>query len=102
MPVGITPSITTLVGNTSIALRTSKQPEDEKLLDACQQFEAYFLANIMKEMRSSLPSDGIIPRSEGEKTFQEMLDGEYAAQMSRTNSVGLASVLYSQLAQPIP
>ena len=73
--------------------------EDAKLLDSCQQFEALMFASMLKEMRNSVPDNGLIPRSNGEKIFQEALDGEYAASMSRTQSMGLATSLYSQLRQ---
>ena len=52
---------------------------------------------LMKQMRSDVPSDGLIPRSQGEQLFQEMLDGEYATQMSRSKGIGLADMLYRQM-----
>ncbi|MHB9130809.1 MAG: rod-binding protein [Armatimonadota bacterium] len=79
------------------ALATTRGDKDAGLKDACTQFEAYFLSHLLKTMRDSIPTDGLVPRSSAEQTFQEMLDNEYASQLSRAKPVGLAALLYQQL-----
>lgn len=71
--------------------------EDEALQEACQQFEAFFIQQLWKEMRNTLSKDGLIPKSHGEEIFQEMLDGEYAKQSTKNGGIGLAKMLYQQL-----
>ena len=71
--------------------------QDAKMQSACEQFEAYFLAGLMREMRASLPKGGIFAHSQGEQIFQEQLDDTFAARMSQTQSFGLAAMMYRQL-----
>ncbi|MHB9024210.1 MAG: rod-binding protein [Armatimonadota bacterium] len=75
---------------------------DAQTLEVCRQFEALVVSRLLKEMRESVPGDGLIPRSSGEELFQEMLDNEYAIQISRLSPFGLASALYQQLSPASP
>lgn len=74
------------------------QLADNELQDACQQFEALLINQVFTEMRRSIPEDGFIQRSQGEQIFQGMLDSEFSQQISRTSSLGLAEMLYRELA----
>jgi peptidoglycan hydrolase FlgJ len=65
-------------------------------MDACTDFEALVLSQLLKSMRASIPDGGLIPRSDGERVFQEMLDGEYAKTISRSNAMGMAAMLYAE------
>ncbi len=67
-----------------------------QLHEACREFEALLMGQLFQEMRGSVPDGGVLPRSDAEKTFQGMLDGEYARLESRTTSTGLAELLYQQ------
>ncbi len=78
---------------------TPAERESRRLRDACGEVEALFFAQLLREMRSSIPDDGLIPRGEGETMFQELLDGEYARIVGRTSTTGLAAMLYRQLSR---
>ncbi|MEI6521223.1 MAG: rod-binding protein [bacterium] len=78
-----------------------KSTQDDKALKkACGEFEAYFVASMLKEMRRSVPEDGFFKKSEGEKIFQEMLDGQYAAKIAESKPLGIADLMYRQLSLP--
>ncbi len=79
-----------------LELAIEKQ-EDKELQEACKQFEAFFIQQLWKEMRSTLSNDGLIPKSQGEEIFQEMLDAEYAKEATNNEGIGLAKMLYEQL-----
>ena len=64
---------------------------------ALQEMEQYFARLIMREMRSSLPDDGIFPRSAERQNFEEMLDEALSAEMARSGQLGLAKMLEEQL-----
>ncbi len=71
----------------------------EKLRDATQQFEAFFVAYLMKQMRKGVgEGQGILAPSEGEKVFRDMMDDETARSASATGQMGIADLLYNQLA----
>lgn len=63
-----------------------------------EQFEAYFLQNIMKTMReATLKSD--LLESDAMDTYQDMMDKEVALHMARRGSVGMADMLEKQMHQ---
>lgn len=71
---------------------------DEELMDACKQFEAYFLEQVFKEMMKTIPeseesgSNGTLV-----EYFQDNMIQELATQSTETNSLGLAQMLYEQM-----
>ncbi|HHY37014.1 MAG TPA: flagellar biosynthesis protein FlgJ [Firmicutes bacterium] len=71
--------------------------EDEKLLAACQDFEAIFWQQILRQMRRSIPKAGLVDGGTGEEIFQDFLDGEYARILARQGAGSLARLLYEQL-----
>lgn len=67
------------------------------LRKACQDFEALFVHSLFKEMRKTIPQDGLLPRGMGEDAYVEMMDWEMAQRSSRTQSLGIAEALFRQL-----
>lgn len=80
-------------------LKAQETGDDSKLKDACVEFESYFIKMMFSSMRSSVNTeDSFLPKNNGEKIFQDMLDEEYAAKAANSgNGIGLAKVLYKQL-----
>jgi peptidoglycan hydrolase FlgJ len=72
-----------------------KVPELDR---ACRDFESLFVHYMLKEMRKTVPKDGLLNGGQGEQIYSEMLDSEMASQISRQGGIGLASVIYSQAA----
>jgi flagellar protein FlgJ len=77
--------------------KAAEEKDDKALKEACQEFEAYFIHQLFKEMRRTIQSGGLIEKSQGEEIFQEMLDEEYAKNASKSDGIGLANMLYKQL-----
>ena len=75
------------------------QKTEDELMDACKEFEAYFLEMMFKEMMKT------IPKSEDDSSYStNMLDyykdsmmQELAKQSTDTNPLGLAQTLYEQM-----
>jgi flagellar protein FlgJ len=78
-------------------IHKNSMQDDKALKKACSEFESYFVASLLKEMRRAVPEDGLIKRTEGEKIFQEMLDGQYAAKIAESKPLGIAEIMYRQL-----
>ncbi|PKN32001.1 MAG: hypothetical protein CVU60_12910 [Deltaproteobacteria bacterium HGW-Deltaproteobacteria-18] len=83
-------------------LRARVQPEkglDEvKLKKACQDFEAVFIGQIWKQMRASVPKEGLL-KSKEEESYLSMFDQELSLKMSRSGGIGLSDVLYANLSE---
>ncbi|MHB0938736.1 MAG: rod-binding protein [Armatimonadota bacterium] len=81
----------------SPTLSPAQKQQDQDLRDACVEFEAMLISQLLKTTHANQPEDGLIPRGEGERYFQEMLDGEYGKAISRANPAGIAAMLYQQM-----
>lgn len=77
--------------------RVLSEKDDKKLKDACIELESVFVNEMLKIMRQSVSSGGLIPVSYGENVFRSMLDEEYAKIISKTGNLGLADTIYNQL-----
>jgi peptidoglycan hydrolase FlgJ len=64
---------------------------------ALQEMEQYFARLLLREMRASIPEDGIFPRSAQRRHFEDMLDDALSAEMARSGQLGLAKMLEEQL-----
>lgn len=84
--------------STDEVLKSSLQEaeSDEELLDACKEFEIYFMEKIFKSMQESVK----IEEEEDEYTsmFGDMLAQEYAKTAVESNQgIGLAKQLYESM-----
>ena len=72
---------------------------DEELMDACKQFEAYFVEQLYKGMMKT------VPQNEDASNYTSMMTDFYRDQMIQTmaeqttnqTSLGLAQMLYEQM-----
>ena len=82
----------------SASQRGAKNIRDrDDLLAACQDFEAIFWHQIMRQMRRSIPKSGLLDGGMGEEIFQDFLDEEYSRLLARQGDGSLATLLYEQL-----
>lgn len=71
---------------------------DDELMDACKQFEAYFLEQVFKEMMKTVPeSEDSSSNSSMVDYFKDQMVQELAADSTEQNSLGLAQMLYEQM-----
>jgi len=60
----------------------------EKARETAEEFEAVFLAQVLRGMNANLHGPSVL--GEGEDTFADMLQDEYAKLISRSGGVGIA------------
>jgi len=78
-----------------------KNVRAKKLKKACKEFEALFLANLLKTMRKSFSQQGALSgEGFGQGTFMDMMDSEVARYLSVSGGkgLGIGDMLYKQLA----
>ncbi len=80
-----------------ILQQATNEKDNKKLYETCVELESVFLSKVLDAMRASIPRSDLINRSLAEETFESMLYDEYAKEMSKSNSVGIAQILYNQL-----
>lgn len=72
---------------------------DDELMDACKQFEAYFLEQMFKEMLKTIPES---EESSGSTStlvdyYKDQMVQSLAEDSTEQNSLGLAQTLYEQM-----
>ncbi len=72
---------------------------EEQLLDACKEFEAYFLEQMFKEMAKTIPEN-----DNGDTSTQNLVDyfkdgalQQLATDSTQSNGLGLAQMLFEQM-----
>lgn len=75
------------------------QATDEELMDACKQFEAYFLEQVFKEMQKTIPKNEESSSANSNLTdyFKDQMIQKVAADSTEQSSLGLAQMLYEQM-----
>lgn len=74
---------------------------DAQLKKTCRDLESVFLNMVLSKMRESVPKSDLMGSSRGEDLYRGMMDEELSKQMAAGGGVGLADVLYAQLAPKI-
>ena len=70
-----------------------------ELKKATQQFEGYFVNELLKEMRKTVPKDTLVKDDgDGQEIFQGMMDQTLSEAMSSRGDLGMAKMMYDQLA----
>lgn len=72
---------------------------DEELMDVCKQFESYFVEQMLKAMRKTIPQTEMTSQASQsmKEYFEDSLYQEYAKSMTANDGVGLAKMLYEQM-----
>lgn len=72
---------------------------NEELMDACKEFEAYFLEQMFKEMMKTIPSDEETSGSTSSMLsfYKDEMVKNLASDSTKQNSLGLAQMLYEQM-----
>lgn len=72
---------------------------DDELMDACKQFEAYFLEQVFKEMVKTIPESDSSSGSTSSMVdyYKDQMIQNIAADSTEQNSLGLAQTLYEQM-----
>lgn len=77
--------------------KTSPPKNDKELMDACKDFEAILIKQMLDSMRKTVPDSGLLDEGPGKEIFEDMLYDEYANKMAETANLGISKMLYKQL-----
>jgi peptidoglycan hydrolase FlgJ len=77
----------------------TKEAKDTKLRNACADFEAIMLRQLLSAMRKTVPQSGIINDSHAREMYQSMQDEQLANTMAHGKGMGFGEALYQQIAR---
>ena len=72
-----------------------KTRTDEELMEACKTFETYFIEQVLKEMRLTIPKDE--NSYDKHSYFEDLLYREYATAIANQGQIGLSKQLYDSM-----
>lgn len=77
----------------------NKGTDDEQLMDACKQFESYFVEQMFKEMQKTVPETDYSFQSTGTMVdyYRDNMIQELALMTTENGELGLAQMLYEQM-----
>ena len=89
------------VGKVDIhSFQGAKTIEEKRLAlrESAKQFEAVFIHQMISAMRKTVGESSLMPKSNGQKIFEGMLDEEWSKKLAnKTGPGGLGEILYRQL-----
>jgi peptidoglycan hydrolase FlgJ len=86
----------------NIKKEISVDPYRKKLFDASVEFESMFVKLMLNQMRKSVEKGELLHGGYAEEIFEDMLYDEYARDISKNSSLGLAEQIYQSLSQNLP
>ena len=92
-----------ITADKSTAGQTTDPAQEKKLKKACADFEAMLVFQLLKTMRQSAPRNGFLKPSQGQQTYEMMLDQKIAEELAnKGGGLGLQKMLYNQITQRNP
>jgi len=80
--------------------RPEPHDTDADLRAACTEFESIFLSLLFRQMRSTVPSGGILPRGAAEDIFDSLWTQEISRLSARSSPLRIADALVAALSSP--
>jgi peptidoglycan hydrolase FlgJ len=77
------------------------RPDGQELERACHQFESLFVKYMLQSMRQTIPENELFGGGQAEKIYTEMLDDQVAQSISEKRGMGLAAMMYAQMASSV-
>lgn len=74
---------------------------DRELKEACKGFETMFLQMMYRQMRKTVPESPMFGKSNAMDIFEDMRDTELMKKTAEAGGIGLADLLYKQLAPSV-
>ena len=81
-----------------IQIRDKAESGGKALEKTCRDFESLFVNYLMQKMRDTIPDNPLFGGGQAEKIYTGMLDDEVAQSVSQQRGIGLAAMLYAQMA----
>lgn len=80
-------------------LKIAKNANLEKAQEAAQEFEAFFLTQMLESMYAEMQPDPMFGGGQSEKIFRSFMLDEYGKMMAKSGGVGIADSIMSTLLQ---
>jgi len=86
-----------LLAKAQSAASTQSAAGAGKLKEVAQQFEAIFINIMLKEMRKTIPKDGLLSGDLSSTIYREMMDTALSEHIAKAGGFGLGEHIYREL-----
>jgi murein DD-endopeptidase MepM/ murein hydrolase activator NlpD len=86
-----------LEGSVRAAQSASGEKQKSELKKVAQEFEAIFIAQMLKVMRETIEESGLMDGGFGKSIYTELFDQEVSLSLARRGSFGISDILYRNL-----
>lgn len=81
------------------SLLNAKGKSPEQIKEAAQDFEAFFLSQMLKPMFDTVQTDDMFGGGQGEEMWKSLMVDEYAKQIAKSGGVGVAEQVMQVMIQ---
>ena len=85
-------------GTQKTATPQSMAQKLQRLREVSQEFEAIFVRQMLQAMRKTIPEGGLLDRGLQMEVYESMFDEKVAERIAHRNQLGLADLIFRQLA----
>ncbi|MFZ0483348.1 MAG: rod-binding protein [Desulfobacterales bacterium] len=85
------------IATTQNAAISSNDVRQERLENACSEFESIFITYMLKSMRTAVTEDGLLGNTNESKIIRSMFDENLALGMAKGKGMGLGKMLFESL-----
>ncbi|RDD63654.1 rod-binding protein [Ferruginivarius sediminum] len=82
---------------TAAARKTGGAPAQHAVREAAEDFEAMFLAQMLRPIFEGVETDAMFGGGPGEKAYKQLLVDEYGKAIARAGGVGIADSVQSEI-----
>ncbi len=75
----------------------SAVPVTDEEIAAARGLEALLIDHMIQEMRKTVPENDIVPLTQGEKVYRQLLDSEYSRIISESNTLGISDLVLAEI-----
>lgn len=77
----------------AFSLENLSQTDGANTHEIAEQFESMFVYSLLKEMRKTIPHNGLAPEMTGKDTYEMLIDLALADEIAKTSSLGVAEFI---------
>jgi len=81
------------------AAKNKKSVDEEKIAQAAEDFEAFFITKTMETMFEGISTDGMFGGGHAEKIYRSILFNEYGKVMAQTGGIGVKDEVMRSILQ---
>jgi peptidoglycan hydrolase FlgJ len=95
-------SSSSLLNKNNIKDEIQRDGYRKKLFNASVEFESMFVKIMLNQMKKTVEKQNLMHGGYAEEIFEDMLYDEYAKEISKNESIGIAEQIYNSLSKNLP